>query len=55
MKTGYRWTLNLKGQYVDGHEYNDVKKYQNNNFYASMAKFEEHTRKNGAGDTPKDT
>ena len=49
-KMDYRWTLNPKGQYVDGHERDDVTKYRNEVFLPSMAKLEERTRKYGTGD-----
>jgi hypothetical protein len=50
-KMNYRWTLNPKGQYVDGHEREDVVSYRNKVFLPSIAKLEERTRKFGSGDT----
>ena len=46
----YWWTLNPKGQYVDGHECKDVTKHQNDVFLLLMAKLEEQTWKYGNGD-----
>ncbi|KIK80326.1 hypothetical protein PAXRUDRAFT_15848 [Paxillus rubicundulus Ve08.2h10] len=38
----YRWTHNLKGQYVDGHERDDVIWYHQNVFLKQWAKMEEY-------------
>ena len=51
-KMDYRWTINPKSQYVDGHEREDVVSYWNNIFLPSLAKLEERTRKFGSGDMP---
>jgi hypothetical protein len=49
-KKNYWWMLNPKGQYVDGHEHEDVVTYQNNIFLPSMVKLEEWMQKFGSGD-----
>lgn len=49
-KMDYRWTVNPKGQYVDGHERKDVVNYRNNVFLPSLVKLEERTRKFGSED-----
>ena len=51
-KMDYRWTLNPKGQYVDGHAREDVVNYRNEIFLPSMARLEERTRKFGSEDMP---
>ena len=40
IKLGWRHTLIKKGVYMDGHEHEDVIKYQNDFFLPAMAKFE---------------
>jgi hypothetical protein len=47
---GYRWTLNPKGQYVDGHERADIVAYRDGVFLPAIAEFEKCTRKYGCGD-----
>ena len=42
-KMDYRWTVNPKGQYIDGHEREDVVNYRNNIFLPSLVKLEERT------------
>jgi len=49
-KMGYWWTLNPKGQYVDGHECPDVVAYRDGTFLPTIAKLEKCTRKYGSGD-----
>jgi hypothetical protein len=46
----YRWTLNPKGQYVDGHERADVVAYRDGVFLPAITELEKHTRKYGSGD-----
>ncbi|KAF9240820.1 hypothetical protein BU15DRAFT_31527, partial [Melanogaster broomeanus] len=40
-KMDYRWTCNFKGQYVDGHERDDVVSYRQNVFLKQWAEMEE--------------
>jgi len=47
---GYWWTLNPKGQYVDGHECPDVVAYHDGTFLPTIAKLEKCTRKYGSED-----
>jgi hypothetical protein len=46
----YRWTLNPKGQYVDGHECADVVAYCDSMFLPTIADLERHMRKYGSRD-----
>lgn len=39
IKMGYRWTKTLKGQYVDGHERDDVVQYRQQVFLPQMAEY----------------
>ncbi|THU86458.1 hypothetical protein K435DRAFT_683591 [Dendrothele bispora CBS 962.96] len=41
---GYRWKKTSKGQYVDGHERDDVVWYQQTEFIPTMTALEHHTR-----------
>ena len=52
---GYRWTSQLSGQYVDGHEREDVVAYRQNVFLPQMAELEARTRtwKNGIDEEQK--
>lgn len=43
-KMGYRWANIPKGQYVDGHEREDVVSYQQNKFLPKLAEFEANAR-----------
>jgi hypothetical protein len=47
-KIGYRWILNPKGQYVDGHECADVVAYRRDVFLPAIAELELRTRKYGS-------
>ncbi|KDQ16066.1 hypothetical protein BOTBODRAFT_107539 [Botryobasidium botryosum FD-172 SS1] len=51
-KMGYRWKRDHKGQYVDGHEREDVTAYCNCVFLPAMAAIELRTRKWGINDEP---
>jgi hypothetical protein len=42
---GYRWRAEPKGQYVDGHEREDVVRYWQNVFLPTLAELEPHMRK----------
>ncbi|EIM91170.1 uncharacterized protein STEHIDRAFT_29607, partial [Stereum hirsutum FP-91666 SS1] len=44
-RMGYRWKRDHRGQYVDGHEREDVVTYRNKIFLPAMAIFELKTRK----------
>ncbi|KII87524.1 hypothetical protein PLICRDRAFT_112639 [Plicaturopsis crispa FD-325 SS-3] len=44
-KVGYRWTKNFKGQYVDGHERDDVVFYRQNVFLPKWVDVEARTRR----------
>jgi len=43
-KMGYRWSVDLKGQYVDGHEREDVVNYWQNVFLPGWASAERYMR-----------
>ena len=47
---GYQWTLNPKGQYVNGHEHADVVAYHDSVFLPAISKLKKHTRKYVFGD-----
>ena len=49
-KMGFRWTVNPKGQYVDGHEREDVVTYRNHTFLPAIAELEDRMQKYGNGD-----
>ncbi|PPR04911.1 hypothetical protein CVT24_007155 [Panaeolus cyanescens] len=57
-KMGYRWTVNPKGQYVDGHERKDVTTYRQDIFLPAMKALEGRMRRYGKEDedlgTPED-
>lgn len=44
-RMGYRWKRNHRGQYIDGHELEDIVTYPNKIFLPAMAIFELKTRK----------
>ncbi|KAF8156692.1 hypothetical protein B0H34DRAFT_847462 [Crassisporium funariophilum] len=43
-KLGYRWTIQPSGQYVDGHEREDVVHYRQHVFLPAMAEYEARTQ-----------
>ena len=43
-KMGYRWSVDPKGQYVNGHEHKDVVKYWQNVFLLGWASAERYMR-----------
>ncbi|KAJ3508503.1 hypothetical protein NLJ89_g5715 [Agrocybe chaxingu] len=49
-RMGYRWTINPKGQYVDGHERADVVHYRDEVFLPAILELEPRMRKYGTGD-----
>jgi len=49
-KMGFRYTINPRGQYVDGHERKDVVTYRNHTFLPAMEDLEKNTRKYGKED-----
>ena len=51
-KMDYQWTINSKGQYVNGHECEDVVNYWNNVFLPSMVKLKKKTQEFGSRDMP---
>ena len=44
-KLGYRWTKDPKGQYVDGHEHEDVVRYRQNVFLPAWIHYQPQMRK----------